>query len=104
MATMSVNGITVTGNSISVVNGKVIVDGIEISGNFSGNVELKITEGIVQNIRTDRSVNCGAVGGNVDAGGSVNCDDVRGSVNAGGSVNCDDIGGDVRAGGSIHRS
>lgn len=46
-------------------------------------------------------VKCGAVSGNVEAGGDVTCGSVGMSVNCGGDVDCKDVGGDVRAGGDV---
>lgn len=104
MATIQINGVTYTGNSVNIINGRVIVDGREQDGDkLSGVVEIRVVEGLLQNLSSDASINCGSVQGNVSAGGSVNCDRVGGSVTAGGSVNCDDIGGNVSAGGSIRR-
>ncbi len=48
------------------------------------------------------SVQCGDVGGNVDAGGSVTCGNVGGSVDAGCSVNCGEVTGDVDAGTDVN--
>ena len=58
-------------------------------------------EGSVRDIKSDFSVSCGEVMGNIEAAGSVNCDAVHGNVTAGGSVNCDDIYLNARAGGNI---
>jgi hypothetical protein len=102
MATVVIDGVTFTaGRSISITNGRVVIDGKVQDGMLHGVVEIKITEGVLGELRTDASVSCGTITGNVDAGGSVNCDDVGGSVRAGGSVNCDDVGGSVSAGGSV---
>lgn len=86
MAKMNIDGRTFTGNSISIVNGVVTIDGVQQDGTLSGQVQLKI-EGTLDSLTTDASVNMkGQINGDVEAGGSVNCDDVGGSVNAGGSV------------------
>jgi hypothetical protein len=120
MASITVNGqtFTVSGRDVSIVNGKVIVDGNEITG-IGDQKEVVIKwEGPVANLRADRgsievtgnvegnvkaggSVTCGDVNGEVDAGGSVNCGNVGKDVDAGGSINCGNVGGDADAGGSI---
>jgi len=101
MATVTIDGRSFSGRSVSIINGRVIIDGVAQGGTLSGVVEIKITEGVLAELKTDASVSCGSVTGNVSAGGSVNCDRVGGSVTAGGSVNCDDVGGSVSAGGSV---
>lgn len=104
MATVVIDGRSFSGRSVSIINGRVTIDGVAQDGTLSGVVEIKVTEGVLGELRTDASVSCGAVTGNVDAGGSVNCNRVGGNVHAGGSVNCDDIAGSVMAGGSVSRS
>lgn len=101
MARFTVNGKEYFGNQISVVNGKVIVDGVPQPDSLSGVVEVRILEGEVKNLSSDASIVAGLVLGNVSAGGSVSCDDVDGSVQAGGSVQCSNVGGNVMAGGSV---
>ena len=59
-------------------------------------------EGPALNIDSAINVDCGDVGGDVDAGGSVNCGPVGGYVDAGGSVNCGAVCGYVDAGGSVY--
>lgn len=102
MATITINGVTYSGNNISINNGKMTIDGVDAS-NIPDNVMTIKVEGILNSLTCDKSVNVnGTIQGNIEAKGSVNCDDVKGNVNAGGSVNCDDIGGNVNAGGSIN--
>jgi len=99
-----INGVEIVSSSgnVDIVGGRVVIDGVTQSVDISSGAEIRVTEGSINNLTTDRSVRCLNVGGNVEAGGSVNCDRITGSVRAGGSVNCDDIGGDVRAGGSVN--
>lgn len=59
-------------------------------------------EGPALNIRSDFSVSCGDVEGDVTASGNVTCDDVSGSIQAKGNVTCDDVDGDVSAGGNVN--
>lgn len=110
MATITIGGVTITGNNIQIKNGVVTVDGVVVDGvqntagmsiSAGGAVEIRVLEGRVENLNADGSINAGSVEGSVRAGGSVNCDAVKGSVSAGGSVNCDDVGGNVSAGGSV---
>lgn len=114
MGSITIDGVTYSGNNIKINKDTITIDGEQVS--MKKQDSLKI-EGFIDTLICDRnvdvhnstvgsiqakgSVTCDDVGGDVHAGGSVSCDDVDGNVNAGGSVNCDDIGGDVTAGGSI---
>jgi hypothetical protein len=106
MARIIINGVEIaSGSSITIFGGEIVVDGVsqkETYPGISGLMEIRILEGVIENIVTDRDVRCGAVGRDVRAGGSVNCDAVGGLVAASGSVNCDDVGGSVTAGGSVN--
>lgn len=101
MANIIIDGRRFSASSVSIINGRVIIDGKEQDGTLSGVVEIRVVEGVLGALTTDAPVTCGAVSGNVTAGGSVNCDDIGGSVRAGGSVNCGDVSGSVSAGGSV---
>lgn len=103
MATIIIDGATYSGNSVSIINGRVTIDGVAQDTKSSGPVEIRVTEGVLGELNSDAAVFCGEVRGNVRAGGSVHCNNVAGSVSAGGSVNCDNVGGGVNAGGSVHR-
>lgn len=99
---ITINGKTYQGNSVSVVNNVVYVDGKRVDDKELPKTILQIdVQGTLGELKTDASVNCGNVTGSVEAGGSVNCDSVGGNVNAGGSVNCDTVRGSVNAGGSV---
>ncbi|HET6607447.1 MAG TPA: hypothetical protein VFG62_12285 [Rhodopila sp.] len=103
MATIIIDGATYSGSTVSIVNGRVTIDGVPKDTNLSGLVEIRVTEGVLGELSSDAAVFCGEVRGSVRAGGSVHCNNVGGNVNAGGSVNCDNVGGGVKAGGSVHR-
>lgn len=123
MGTMSINGRSFTGNNLTMRNGRIILDGVDVTDDTGVDpktiLEIKLT-GDLESLDCDKSVtvigqvkgnidargsvNCDNVGGDIKAGGSVNADDVKGSVYANGSVNCDDVGGSVQAGGSVNRA
>lgn len=106
MNNITINGrsFSVKGNNISVINNRVIVDGVVIEDGLSGIVEVKF-EGDIASLRCDGSATInGNVMGNVDAGGSVDCGDVGRNVDASGSVRCGNVGGDIDAGGSVRYS
>lgn len=103
---ITINDKTYQGNTVTVTNGVVYVDGEKVSEDDGGEtaniLRVEIT-GNVGSVTSDKSVTVhGNVEGNVDARGSVNCDDVGGDVESGGSVNCDDVKGGVTAGGSVN--
>ena len=94
---ITINGetITVKGNNISVINGKVIVDGVTIKEGLSGEVKIKF-EGNLANLDATNvtvngsvigDVNCtrlqvdGSINGDVDAT-NVNASEIIGNVTA----------------------
>lgn len=85
------------GSNISIINGRVIVDGKEIANEESKEIYVTI-EGDVNKIDCSGSVTVnGNVKGNIDCSGS--CDitgDVGGDVDASGSVRCDKILSNIR--------
>lgn len=104
MGKVTINGVQFEGNNVTIINGKITIDGVSGvvgSSALCGVVEIRITEGTIGSLTTDASVTCGLVSGDVSAGGSVKCDSVGGSVNAGGSVRCEKVGGSINAGGSV---
>jgi hypothetical protein len=98
MASFTINGNTYLGNSISVMNGKVIIDGIDVTPNTK---EININvDGDVTQLSVDacnKAIINGDVGyvktqsGNVDITGNVSGDVETMS----GNVNCNDVGGDI---------
>lgn len=102
---ITINGTTVTvtgsASSVSIINGKVIVNGQVVQDGLSGIVEIK-WDGPLASLQADAAVTCGDVHGNVRAASSVSAGDVGGSVNAGGSVNCGQVSGSVNAGGAVN--
>lgn len=102
MARFNIDGRDFVGGSITIRNGVVTIDGKRQNGTVSGVVEIRITEGVLQDLETDASVTCGEVRGSITAGGSVSCQNVGGSLTAGGSVNASGrAGGSIMAGGSV---
>lgn len=114
MATININGQTFKGTNISVCNGRVMVDGVDVTPDqkqitiaVEGDVsELSIDScnklNITGSCRTVRSgsgdVNCGDVGGSVETGsGDVSCGNVQGNVETGsGDVKARNVSGNVR--------
>ena len=102
MARITIDGASFVGNSVTIRNGKVVVDGVAQEGNLHGVVEVKIVEGALGSLECDASVTCGEVRGDVSAGGSVRCGNVGGTIQCGGSVTAAGrAGGAIHAGGSV---
>ena len=97
-AGITINGRSFSGNNVSIVNGKVTIDGkrvdveerdvkitVTVNGNI-GNLEMDSGEVTVQ----------GDVGEIKTASGSVMCQDVKGGVQtASGNVSCTDVYADI---------
>ncbi len=99
-ANIKINGVSYTGNHITMRNGVVIIDGVKQNQKVAGATEIRVSGGLVS-LTCDGDVKCGKVDGNVNAGGDVKCKAVQGKVNAGGDVECGKVGGNVNAGGDI---
>jgi hypothetical protein len=107
MATITINGVTYTGDNVSVHNGRVTIDGKEADAADAPRVTIEV-HGDIKTFECDRCDTAsihGDVGSVTTASGNVQCGDVRGSVQtASGNVNCRDVGGDVRTvAGNVNR-
>jgi hypothetical protein len=100
-STVIINGVSYSGSSVVISGSKVVIDGKEQDQTVSGVVEVRITEGRLNNLTTDGSVQCADVEGSVNAGGSIKCAHIGRSATAGGSIKCGVIHGSATAGGSI---
>jgi len=98
-ASVTINGVTITGSrSVSILNGKVIVDGKEVDTGESKTINIEV-KGDIQSLSADHCASI-AVTGSVDTlktvSGSVECADVKGSVTTmSGSVRCGSVSGSV---------
>lgn len=112
---ITVNGITYHGNNVSIVNGKVIIDGKQadtkddkvITITVTGNIESLeadycksiVVNGDVNKLRTTSGdVECGNVTGGVQTtSGDIECGNIGGDVNTtSGDIKCDDVHGSVK--------
>ena len=102
-STMRINGVTITGNNISMVNGKIIVDAKEWTGEKADGKKV-VVEILGQNPNDvlgldlkGMEVNVyGSVKGNIDCNTGTIQGDVHGSVDAT-TLSCGSVGGDVDA-------
>ena len=96
MNVITINGrrYEVSGNNISVSNGKIKVDGVTIEEGLTGTVKVQF-EGDLANLEcADAKIN-GNIHGNVNAA-DLKCGDVGGNVNAA-DVKCGNVAGRVNA-------
>ena len=110
MSTVHVDGRIVEvpdGSSISIVNNKLYVNGLEWEGDDGGNgrltgvVRIELS-GDIKEVKTDVSLHVhGDVHGSVTAGGSIQCGNITGHVRTGGDVKCGDVSGNINAVGSV---
>ena len=110
MSTVHINGRIVDvpdGSSISIVNNKLYVNGLEWEGDDGGDgrltgvVRVELS-GDIKDVRTDASLHVhGDVHGSATASGSIQCQNITGHVKAGGSVKCNDVAGNINAAGSV---
>ncbi|MDR5810314.1 hypothetical protein [Caballeronia sp. LZ019] len=98
MASITINGRTVTGKNISVRGKQVTVDGETVTVDDSLRVIIEV-QGDVERIDVDSCERLSVHGqaGRVSVvSGNITCGDVGGSVETvSGNVNCRDIGGNV---------
>lgn len=100
-------GKVISGENVSIVNGKVICDGKTYNiSDYSDGPEINITvNGNVNTIENVANVTVkGDVKGDIDAGGSVTVTkDCYGNIDAGGHVEVNgNCGGNIDSGGSTH--
>lgn len=103
-SSVTVNGktIKVRGNSITVINDKIIVDGKVLDEAFDSPNITVIVEGDCKILSACGNVEVKGNAGNIDCRGSCHIEgNVTGNVDASGSVTCGDVGGDIDASGSV---
>ena len=95
-----INNMNFRGNNVTISNGKIIIDGKDVTGEFPEEKSIKINvEGNLNSLNVD---NCDyvEVGGDVEQlecrNGNVSCKNVKGSVhNRNGNILCGDVKGNV---------
>ena len=92
MATININGVTYTGNSIRYSNGKVIIDGKTVDGSNMPIINIKV-EGNINQLEVDNAEEITVIGnvtaiettnGNVKVNGNIleNATSINGNINA----------------------
>lgn len=103
-STVTVNGKTVRvkGNSISIINDQIIVDGKPLEEALDRPNITVIVEGDCRSLNACGNVEVKGNAHTVDCRGSCRVEgNVTGSISASGSVTCGDVGGDINASGSV---
>lgn len=103
-STASVNGktIRVSGNNVTVINDKIIVDGKVLNESMDSKNITIIVEGNCYKLDACGDVEIRGNCGFVDCSGSCHIDgSVEGDVDASGSVTCGNVGGNIDASGSV---
>ena len=103
-STVSVNGktIRVKGNSISIINDQIIVDGKPLQEALDKPNITVIVEGDCRILNACGNVEVKGNAGNIDCSGSCHVEgNVTGNIDASGSVTCGNVGGDIDASGSV---
>ena len=96
-----INGKSYTGNNISIVSDKVIVDGKEQGGSLTGPITVSVAGDCAWIELGSGNISiAGRCRGDVKTGsGDVKCGDVGGDVQTGsGDVSCGSVTGSVRTG------
>lgn len=103
MGSISINGKTYQGNSITIIDGNVTIDGVpQFPVEATAGVYRIEIIGDVGSVTTDAPLTIkGNVSGGVRADGPVTCGPVYGDVNVHGPLACGDVTGDVVADGPV---
>lgn len=98
-ATISINGVTYEGNSISISNGVIRIDDKMVDTKSAKRITIDVN-GSVESVKVDscdRLFVAGDVGSFKTTSGSLSCGDVNGDVNTvSGSVKCGKVAGSVK--------
>lgn len=100
---IKINGKTYFGNNIQVSNNKVIIDGVDVTGDHKDSKEISIqVEGNIDTLSVDYAKTV-LVNGNVNSlksgSGDVECKDVTGNLKTGsGDIECGNVGGGIETG------
>lgn len=103
-SSVTVNGktIRVSGNNITVINDKIIVDGKVLNESMDFKNITVIVEGNCHTLEACGDVEIKGNCSFVECSGSCHIEgNVEGDVEASGSVTCGDVGGDIDASGSV---
>ena len=98
MASITINGRSFSGNSVSIVNGSVFINGSKVDAGDSKEIKIEVV-GNVDQLKVDSCDSLtisGSAGSVSTVSGDVKCGDVSGSVSSvSGDVACGSVGGAV---------
>lgn len=94
-----IDGLEFKGSNVSIVNGKVTVDGITQDGDLTGPISVTI-HGDVNSLENHAgNVTAQNVGEISTGSGDIKCGNVGGTIRTGsGDVECGSVGGNIRTG------
>ncbi len=100
MSTITINGKTYVGNNLTIINNRVIIDGIDSTPDGKS-VTISV-EGDIKELRVDTALNVN-VNGNVNTAtvgsAELTCKDITGGASTGsGDIKCETINGNVKTG------
>lgn len=96
-SSVTINGQTFKGGSVSISGDKIVIDGVEQQGTLVGPVSV-VVQGNAQSVETTsgRVEVTGSAGNVKTMSGNVRCADVTGGVSTmSGDVTCREVGGSV---------
>lgn len=101
-ANLTLNGVSYSGRNISVTNGRVVIDGRDVTAAADSQSKLVIeVKGDLEHLEVGSCASvtiAGAVGSVSTASGDVHCGDVGGRVSAvSGDIYCCNVTGDVES-------
>jgi len=95
-SSITIDGKSFNGKNVSIVNGKVIVDGVTQDGELTGDINVVVHGDIDRLENSCGTVTAKAVGSISTQSGDVICEGVNGSVSTmSGDVRCTAISGSV---------
>jgi hypothetical protein len=93
---VTIDGRDFNGSNVTIINGRVTVDGVVQDGTLSGNVSVVVHGDVDRLENASGTVKANNVGSIATKNGDIECGDVNGSVQTmSGDVSCGKIGGSV---------
>lgn len=118
---IEISGRKFNGSSINIINGKVIVDGKDITSDlgditnntisvvFTGDLcsltsdgDVEVNGNVIGEVKVNNNLTIlGNIDGNAKADNNLKCNDISGDAKAGNNIQCVNINGNAKAGNNI---